>query len=364
MVQLSLLSVAPAFAQTATPTATGQTAPVFDLTESTSAYRLGPGDVIEVVNTQPEERLSRIILTDGTISLPLIGAVRLTGLSQEQAGQQITELYRPYLKSPQVSVAVINPRPLNVTVLGEVSRPGPYTIGNPTNNAQIVGPTVGSSANNSSGQGSVGGIGGGRLTVTQALATAGGVTESADVQHIELIRVLPGGKKSVARIDLWAMITRADTLQDQPLVDGDAILVPKTIPGKSDVDNQVVNVSTLAPSTVEVRVVGEVNRPGIVAIKPGSRFTDAIVAAGGINDNGDPRDVELHRLNPDGSVKSYALAAILEQGYDEQKNPALQKGDIIRVKRSFGASLKTFISDISSPVFLLNIFRNIIRTFP
>jgi polysaccharide biosynthesis/export protein len=329
----------------------------FDLLESISAYRLGAGDLVEVsVQGMPEMTVNRSVLTDGTITLPMIGAVRLSGLSQDQASQEITELYRSYLKAPATTVAVIQPRPLNVTVLGEVNRPGPYTL------ASAVSPnqTFGTSTKNGTGAGSIGGAGGGRLTVSQALTLAGGVTEVADVENITLVRALPGGQKTRTTINLWSMIQNADTSQDKPLLDGDALVIPKALPGKANYDASLVNTTTFAPSTVEVKVVGDVNRPGFVNVVPGAVLTDAIVAAGGIADSGDPKNVQLLRLNADGTVTGVEVDARLEQGRDPNKNPSLRKGDLIRVQRSFGSSaLKTF-QDVVNPLFLFFNLRSLL----
>jgi polysaccharide biosynthesis/export protein len=326
----------------------------FDLLESTSAYRLGAGDVVEIsVQGMPEMTVNRSILTDGTVTLPMIGSVRLSGLSQEQASQEITELYRSYLKTPATTVAVVQPRPLNVTVLGEVNRPGPYTLASTIQ-------TFGTSTKNGTGAGSIGGAGGGRLTVSQALTLAGGVTEVADVENITLVRSVPGGQKSRTTINLWSMIQNADTSQDKPLLDGDALVIPKALPGKANYDSSLVNTTTFAPSTVEVKVVGDVNRPGFVNVVPGAVLTDALVAAGGIADSGDPKNVQLLRLNADGTVTGLEFDARLEQGRDPTKNPSLRKGDLIRVQRSFGSSvLKTF-QDVVNPLYLFFNLRSLL----
>lgn len=349
---LSLGFAATAFqvdAQTITAGTTGTKK--FELLESTSAYRLGAGDVVEIaVQGMPEMTVNRSILTDGTVTLQMVGSVRLSGLSQEQASKEITELYRSYLKTPYTTVAVVQPRPLNVTVLGEVNRPGPYTLGSSAINPAFIGNSQGTSTKNGTGAGSIGGAGGGRLTVSQALSLAGGVTEVADVENITLVRSSPGGQKNRIAINLWSMIQNADTSQDKPLLDGDALVIPKAVPGKANYDASLVNTTTFAPSTVEVKVVGDVNRPGFVNVVPGAVLTDALVAAGGVADSGDPKNVQLLRLNADGTVTGLEVDARLEQGRDPEKNPSLRKGDLIRVQRSFGSSVLRTFQDFVNPL--------------
>ncbi len=362
MLFLSLGLAASAFPVNAQTISTGATGTKkFDLIESTSAYRLGAGDIVEIsIQGMPEMTVNRSILTDGTITLQMIGSVRLSGLSQEQASQEITELYRSYLKTPYTTVAVVQPRPLNVTILGEVNRPGPYTLGSSAVNQAFLGNTQGTSTKNGTGAGSIGGAGGGRLTVSQALSLAGGVTEVADVENITLVRSMPGGQKNRIAINLWSMIQNADTSQDKPLLDGDALVIPKALPGKANYDSSLVNTTTFAPSTVEVKVVGDVNRPGFVNVVPGAVLTDAIVAAGGITDTGDPKNVQLLRLNADGTVTGVELEARLEQGRDPDKNPSLRKGDLIRVQRSFGSSVLKTVQDFANPLYLFTYLRSLL----
>lgn len=328
----------------------------FSLQTSTSSYRLGPGDGVEInVFNVPEMTTQRVILADGTVTLPIIGPVRFSGLSQEEAAAQLTELYRPYLEDTQITVAVVNPRPINVTVLGEVNRPGPYTL------AQLGGSATGTTTKTGTGQGSTGGAGGGRLTVSQALSLAGGVTEVADVESITLIRPTSGGQSIRQTVNLWALLQRAETGQDIPMLDGDALIVARADPAKANYDPNFLASTTLAPSTVEVKVLGEVIKPGLVSVVPNAPMTDALVAAGGLTNNADPGAVQLLRLNPDGSVKRMTMGAVLEQGRDPLKNPSLRKGDLIVVSRSFGGGIVKGIQELGSAFLPLTFFFNLFR---
>ncbi|MBC7883107.1 MAG: SLBB domain-containing protein [Anaerolineae bacterium] len=327
----------------------------FNLSTATSSYRLGPGDQIEVnVFGVPELTTSRVILADGTASLPIIGSVRLNGLSQEEAASELVDMYKPYNDKLQITVAVTNPRPMTISILGEVNRPGPYTLSS-TQSATAVGATK-----QGTGEGTSGNTGGGRLTVSQALNLAGGVTSDADVEEITLIRKLPGGRNSRSKVNLWALLQNGDTAQDIPMLDGDALQIPRAQAGKANYDATVVANSTLSPSTVEVKVLGEVRQPGRVIVAPNALFSDALVAAGGLTNEADPKAVQLLRLNRDGTVSRYEIAAVLEQGRDPQKNPPLKKGDLITVPRSFGGGILSTLRELS-PTFLLFNLLNIFR---
>ena len=118
-----------------------------------ASYRLGPGDKLRLItfgepNLTGEFNVNEI----GRASLPLIGSVQAGGLTLSQFSTEVeTALAGGYLKNPRVSVEVLNYRPFSI--LGEVSRPGTYPF--------ISG-----------------------LTVTNAVATAGGFTYRANIHRV------------------------------------------------------------------------------------------------------------------------------------------------------------------------------------
>lgn len=98
-----------------------------------AAYRLGPGDVIDITVFEVEE-LSRpaAISPDGTVALPLIGVVKLGGLTTRQAAAYLCRLYNQnLLRNPQISVSVKEYHSQPVSVLGGVVRPGIYQLRGP-----------------------------------------------------------------------------------------------------------------------------------------------------------------------------------------------------------------------------------------
>jgi polysaccharide export outer membrane protein len=291
--------------------------------------------------------------------MPIIGTLRVEGLTSEALEQRLTELYRPYVRSLTVSVAVDQPRPINVSVLGEVNRPGPYTL------LQASSVDAGNSVSLGTGAGASTGSGSRNLTVSQALRLAGGVTEVADVQSILLVRRLPEGEVTRRKVDLWALFKDADTSQDLTLLDGDALMIPRAAANKPGYDANLIASSSLAPTTVEVKVLGEVKKPGLTPIRPNAPFTDALVAAGGLTNYADPRNVQLIRLNADGTISRWQIPAVLEQGRDPDKNPALQRGDLIVVSRSLGGDIVSTLNDASGSLNLLGnlifLVRNLTR---
>jgi polysaccharide export outer membrane protein len=99
-----------------------------DLPPSTpSAYQLGPGDVIRLITFGEESLTGEFRVSDsGMIALPLIGAVRASGLSPDALAAQVSAalLQANLLRTPSVSAEVVAYRP--IFVLGEVSKPGQY----------------------------------------------------------------------------------------------------------------------------------------------------------------------------------------------------------------------------------------------
>ena len=89
-------------------------------------YILQPSDVIQVsIFLEPDLEKSVRIEADGTVTLPLIKRVKVSGLTVSDAQELITQLYnRDYLVDPQISVLVVSFSPKLVRVLGSVNRPG------------------------------------------------------------------------------------------------------------------------------------------------------------------------------------------------------------------------------------------------
>ena len=123
------------------------------LTADQASYRLGPGDRLRVITFGEQNLTGEFVVNEiGSVSLPLIGEVHAGGLTLEQFSSAVTSaLANGYLKNPRVSVEVLNYRPFYI--LGEVAKPGEYPFIN-------------------------------GLTVTNAVATAGGFTYRANIHKV------------------------------------------------------------------------------------------------------------------------------------------------------------------------------------
>jgi polysaccharide export outer membrane protein len=115
-----------------------------------------------------------LVDTAGQIRLPLIGKVKVAGLTQTQAADKITQLYKKYLNTPSVYVEVLNKR---IFVLGEVRKPGPITLDKE------------------------------KMTLFEAIAHAGDLTDSAVRNNVIILSNTTHGLQ-MRRVDM----TRFDTM--------------------------------------------------------------------------------------------------------------------------------------------------------
>ena len=158
---------------------------------------IGRMDNVEIRVFREEELTTRGQLSgDGTISMPLIGSVRIEGLTTDQAAAAITRrLADGYLAKPEVSVSIEARIRKTVTILGQAQRPGVFEL--PAHR---------------------------QLTLVEAIGMAGGVTRIANAKKITLKR-LSGGSVEIVNL---SDITKGKGA-DIPLRDGDVITIPESL---------------------------------------------------------------------------------------------------------------------------------------
>jgi polysaccharide export outer membrane protein len=234
-------------------------------------------------------------------------------------------------------------QPLNIAVVGEVNRPGTYTI---------AGSDVSSSGNREILEGpETGGQLVGLPTVTRALKIAGGISPSANIRQIQVRRQTKAGTEQILVVDLWQLLQEGDLSQDTLLQQGDTIVVP-TATNIDLAEAPQVAAASFSPNTIQVNIVGEVVNPGSVTLAPNSSLNQAILASGGFNNRrADEDEVELIRLNPNGTVSREKIPIDFAQGLDEETNPTLRNNDVIVVGRSGFAKTTDTIGTVFSPVF-------------
>ena len=306
-------------------------------------YALGGGDRIRInVFEVPEYTGDYQIPPGGELYLPLVGGVRVLGLTQSEAADVIAAKYSRYLKRPLVTVSLLSPRPINVVIAGEVNRPGSYTVG-----------LQGGAGDNPGVQ---------YPTIVGALTLAEGLTLSADLRQVKLRRKAGLGPEQTINLDLTELVRTGKLPQDITLRDGDTVFVPTTNePNMAEIRQFATASFAAAPNSPRtVTVVGEVNRPGSYVVVGGSSSAAApsssantqggragaieaggnaggglptvsreIQLAGGITATADVRNIQIRRPTKTGSEQKMNLNFWkLLQG-DPNQDTIVQQGDTI-----------------------------------
>jgi polysaccharide export outer membrane protein len=162
-----------------------------------NTYRLGPEDVIsvEVFNQPRYSRANITVPPSGRVSLSLIpGGVFVNGKTVEEVAQLITKKYEEFIIDPQVSVSLDKASSYRYSVLGDVGQPGIRLMNH-------------------------------RMTVTEALAEAGGVLATGDKSKIMVLRRGPDGQMAQIPVNVSA-IYKGHAPDNTYLAPGDQILVP------------------------------------------------------------------------------------------------------------------------------------------
>jgi protein involved in polysaccharide export with SLBB domain len=163
-------------------------------------YLLGPNDLVSVTVFQEDDLATRArVGNDGTITVPLIGSVRIGGKSVDDAAQMIrARLAKGYLVNPQVNVGVVEFAKRLVTVLGQVQKGGTFEFPNQ-----------------------------GPLDLLQAIGLAGGYSPKADPGKI-IVKRRVGGKDTVLRLNGKALAGKKEA-QPFEVLPGDTVTVSESI---------------------------------------------------------------------------------------------------------------------------------------
>ncbi|MGB7893961.1 MAG: SLBB domain-containing protein [Microcoleus sp.] len=270
----------------------------------------------------------------------------------------VTSLNRQ--EAPTLAVANItgqSTQPINIAVVGEVTRPGTYTLAKETQSRvqeNEMGENSGlfAASETNSGETVL------QQTVTRAIKMAGGITPVADIRQIQVRRLTRAGTEQIINVNLWQLLEGGDVSQDLALQQGDTVIVPKAENLDATQDEQVAN-SNFSPDTIKVNIVGEVVKPGAIAVLPNTTLNQALVAAGGFNKARAEMDsVNLIRLNPNGTVSQLTVKVDFSATANESTNPKLQNNDVIMVRRSGRATFSDNVGGTLAPLSpLLGIFR-------
>ena len=312
-------------------------------------YILGPGDVLNIRFYElPDISGVYTIMRDGNVQLPLIGSHNLTGYTLDKSIKVLTKLYKEELLNPQIDLILEQPRPIKVSIVGEIVRPGPYTIALDSEVSRVEG----SGGNTTTFSGFP--------SVVDAIQKAGGLTYDADISDITLYRKLPGnnGELKKAKLDLLDLIRNGNQENNPFLFDGDIIEISKI----NDEVNSIENIPTnLTPEKIRLYVVGEVAAPGMYEVAANTQINQAVLIAGGPNSWRHKDKVELLRVKRNGSIKVEKVAFNSSKLKNKSNKLSLRDGDIIKVNKNiFGKStdaLGTFMLPIRDLYSLYGIYK-------
>jgi polysaccharide biosynthesis/export protein len=246
-------------------------------------------------------------------------------------------------------------RSINIAIIGEVYRPGPYTVQGGVARTGEAGVPGNASASSSP------------TTVTRAIQVAGGIKPQADIRSVQVVRPTRSGTPQIFEVDLWRLLETGDLQQDAILQEGDTVFIPTATAIDASEVNAVASAS-FSPNAIRINVIGEVERPGGVDLPPNSPLTQAILASGGFNNRANRGEAELIRLNPDGTVTRRTITVDFAQALSEENNPLLRNDDVVivnpssisRVSDQVGSVLDpigSILTNLLFPIRFLNIFR-------
>lgn len=245
-------------------------APVANAAED---YKLGSGDAVRItVFENPDMTTETQVSEDGNITFPLLGQVTIGGLSRSAAETKLAGMLKKggFVNQPQLNISILEYRSQQVSVLGQVNKPGKYAIDGPSN-------------------------------VLDLISLAGGVNETG-ADYITIIKD-EQGKASRHNINLVDLFQSADLKDNIAVSNGDVIYV-----GRAPV----------------FYIYGEVQRAGAYRLEPGMTVMQALSVGGGLSPRGTERGVKVSRRNGEGELHKIEV----------NLTDPLQENDVVHIKES------------------------------
>jgi len=175
---------------------------VFDISDvqQSKNYILQSGDLVDIkVFMEPNmDRVLRIS-SNGTVTYPLIGNVKIGGYSVSEAEAQLAEKLKFYIRNPQVSMLIKEYSNKMVYILGQVKKPSEISI--PPEKT---------------------------ITVLEAITSVGGFTDIANTSKVKVLRMENGKQKSID-VDVNAIMKQGKKALDIELLPGDVVFVPQSM---------------------------------------------------------------------------------------------------------------------------------------
>ena len=220
------------------------------------SYVLDFGDVLELqlVGQKKSSPLIMPVKRDGSINIPEIGKIFVSGLSLDNVVNTISKKVKSSFIGVESFTTLVSVRDIQVIIAGNVFNPGAYTLN-------------------------------GNSTLFHALAISGGPSDDGSFRQIELIR----GDKIIETIDLYETFVNGTSSFSSRLRSGDLVFI--------------------RPIANLVSISGGVKRPGIYELRKDENLSNAILFANGTNNKADLSQIRLIRLE-NGSISNIRVNAL------------------------------------------------------
>jgi protein involved in polysaccharide export with SLBB domain len=220
-------------------------------------YVLDYGDVLEIqlVGQKTDSHILPV-KRDGSVSIPGVGKVFVSGLSLDNAVNTISKKIESFYTAVEAYTTLVSVRDIQVIIAGNVYSPGPYTLN-------------------------------GNSTLFHALAISGGPSEDGSFRQIDLVR----GGKVIETADFYETFINGTSSFSSRLRSGDLVFV--------------------RPISNLVSISGAVKRPGTYELKLDENLSSIISFANGINNKADLSQLSLIRIS-DGLVSNIPVNSLSE----------------------------------------------------
>ena len=239
-----------------------------------SNYVIGPGDTVNILFFGKKSiDFSQQVTRDGNLEIPDLGPVSVVGLTFSELKVNINERISNQMIGVKVSISLGELRSIRIFVLGDVEKPGSYTVNSLS-------------------------------TLTNAIFSSGGVTRIGTLRDIQLKR----NGKIISHFDLYDLLLRGDTSSDRRLLPGDVVFVP--------------------PIGPTVGILGEVRRPAIYELRKDRKdLLSAIIAAGGASPGSKTTEIMVKSVSNVEGVSAAQIDLTTTLGKSHQ----LRDGDVVQV---------------------------------
>ena len=235
------------------------------------SYTLDFGDVLEVQLIGQKDSIDTYtVKRDGSINVPDIGNVSLSGLSLKDASALIKAKVKNGFIGTEAFVSLKNIRDINILITGNAYNPGIYTLN-------------------------------GNSNILHALSMAGGINNNGSFREINLVR----NGKIIHSLDLYDLFIFGKSSTPIRLRTGDSIVI--------------------SPQKILVNIISGVRRPSYYEMKDGENLSDLVSFANGLNSESDSSTIKLERVIKD-KISTKSLS------YNDLKNYTVLNNDTLIIR--------------------------------